>query len=95
MLEKLLARSGAAAPIVRRLQPHLLGRIGFNEFKLGHLDAARERLAAARDGCVAAEDDEGAAIYSENLGVIGREMHPGGDGATEKRSHGGTEITED
>jgi hypothetical protein len=73
VLEKLLARSGAAAPIVERLRPHLQGRIGFNEFKLGHLDAARERVTAARDGCLAIHDEEGAEIYAENLAVIGRE----------------------
>jgi hypothetical protein len=72
VLEALLGRSGAAAPIIERLRPHLMGRIGFNEFKLGHLDAARERVTAARDGCVAARDEEGAEIYGENLGVIGR-----------------------
>jgi hypothetical protein len=70
VLQKLLASSGAAALIVERLRPHLLGRIGFNEFKLNHLDAAREWVTAARDGCLAAHDDEGAEIYAENLTVI-------------------------
>ena len=67
VLEKLLASSGTAALIVQRLRPHLLGRIGFNEFKLDHLDAARERVTAAREACLAAHDDEGAEIYAENL----------------------------
>lgn len=67
VLEKLLASAGEAAPILQRLRPHLLGRIGFNEFKLGHLDTARQRVTAARDACLAAHDDEGAEVYAENL----------------------------
>ena len=72
LLEKLLATSGEAAPIVEQLRPHLLARIGFNEFKLGHLDTARERISAARDGCRADHDDEGAEVYEENLAAIER-----------------------
>ena len=95
VLEKLLARSGAAAPIVERLRPHLQGRIGFNEFKLGHLDAARERVTAARDGCLAVHDEEGAESTPRTWpsSVVKRIRN-----VTERRRRAhteGTEITED
>jgi hypothetical protein len=72
LIEKLLATSGEAAPIIERLRPHLLARSGFNEFKLGHLDAARERITAARDACRADQDEEGVEVYEENLAAIER-----------------------
>ena len=72
ILERLLALTGDAVPIVQRMRSLLFGRIGFNDFMLGNVDVARGRITAAYDACMVDDDQAGAAIYRENLAVVGR-----------------------
>ena len=67
IFERLLAAAGDAAEVVQKIRPHILGRMGFNEFKLGNKDAARALIESARDLCSERGDGEGAEVYAENL----------------------------
>ncbi len=73
LLAGLLARGGDAGKLVEAIRAQVLGRLGFNEFKLGRLSEARKLIASARDLCTARHDLAGAEVYAENLGELGPE----------------------
>jgi hypothetical protein len=72
VFSRLLAMLGDAANFVEAIRPHILGRMGFNEFKLGNEVAARALIEAARDLCSRRGDKEGAEVYAENLLAVER-----------------------
>lgn len=67
VFSRLLAATGDAAVIVQGLRPHILGRMGFNEFMLGNRSLARELIESARDACSERGDKHGTEVYAENL----------------------------
>lgn len=71
-LRQLLEAGGPTAVVVQRIQPHVLGRMGFNEFRLGNQAAARALIESARDLCLERDDRQGAEVYAENLVALER-----------------------
>lgn len=66
-LSNLLALTGEAAQFVDAIRPHILARMGFNEYKVGNTEGARVLIEAARNLCGSRQDVEGVNVYAENL----------------------------
>jgi alkylhydroperoxidase family enzyme len=72
VLARLLSTTGEAAAIVEGMRRHILGRMGFNEFRLGNRERAYALIESARELCSKSGDHYGAEIYAENLIAVSR-----------------------
>ena len=77
----------AAGPrqVLQDMEPHVMGRIGYNEYRLGNLQAARTLIESARARCAERGDSTSAEIYAENLRAAGGSGEPAEAGAGKPR----------
>ena len=79
----LLQLNAGPGPVMQNMKPHVMGRMGYNEYKLGNPVAARGLIDSARQLCVQHGDAASAEIYAENLSVLG-EGTPSGASAVKQ-----------
>lgn len=67
LIEILAEMEGAMDPAVVNLRAKTLGTLGFNALREQDYPAALDYMAQAYDACLAADDEEGLAVYYDNL----------------------------